>query len=772
MNHTHRDIFTDPRYIHRHVGGRILPINKQNYLQTQMEMIKKSQQQLPPVMNVPTRTNNSGIVTQKGVYIKPNEDKRYDPYNDFLYKRGLLSDGTNKRRYKTTYVDINSAYRVTEPGAETEEAIRLTRDPLDFDNGSNEIFILHEGHSFSVRDSITLTGAVSSQNIQRTTFRPDETSETKIPSFEIPASCNFMKIWFKHGLPSDYEGDEIVIELSDIKGDRGNLETSSFLGNIPTNVINSKYPLKLTLTASDIDPNCDTSSLPPDYFDYSPDYFFIVLPKTMHDPPNDPPYILRDYNYKIKNLSIAGVPLSLINAEYPITPERRQGYHNIIRTLTQGYFIKTDIEAILDTTGGGANVFVSRVSNITTGYPNPNNYIIDLGKVFHNVLSARLVSMEFPNSEQVFKTEEGYQNNKIYWNDIDDGDHLYSIEVPAGNYTPSQLTTVLETLFFNTPRVNSGSSVGETYTPNHFIQVNIDTATDRVSFRSYKEYILVEPIIQVSPEISTDPALDDNPPDTEYILTIRHPGHGMTLLGEVILISGAIEHLGIPANTLNGTHTVTEIVDDDNYKIQLPRINLGSTRTDSKGGVSVTIFIPDLFRMRFDQTDTMGGLLGFRNPGDENSITPFNRVITNADPYEFDIDQNAAGETIQITNNSIQLSGDDYVIMVAKPLETYISVGPIKSAFAKIILCDTPGKVIFNSFVPTHRFYDDILHELSDLEIAFYTPNGKLYNFNGLDHSFTLEIITVQDIPQGTGKSANTGQSYGVDVPMNREVYN
>ncbi|MCH7515833.1 MAG: hypothetical protein IIB08_01675 [Bacteroidetes bacterium] len=80
---------------------------------------------------------------------------------------------------------------------------------------------------------------------------------------------------------------------------------------------------------------------------------------------------------------------------------------------------------------------------------------------------------------------------------------------------------------------------------DHFIQVNIDTATDIVTFRSFKQYILVEPIDIVTPEITQDAALDNNPPNTEFVLTIRHEGHGMTAPGELILITGAISRFSL-----------------------------------------------------------------------------------------------------------------------------------------------------------------------------------------------------------------------------------
>jgi hypothetical protein len=483
----------------------------------------------------------------------------------------------------------------------------------------------------------------------------------------------------------------------------------------------------------------------------------------MQDPPNEVPYNLVEYNYKILFLSIAGVPINRLNAEFPITPTRRQGFHTVINPTIEGYSIDVDVNAVLDENGGGSCVYASKIIRVDTGFPDPNKYRIDLGKTYHDVVSARLVSIEFPNSEFVIKNNVGKENNKLYWNDIDDGDFLYSIEVPPGNYNANDLPTVLEALFLQTPRVNSGQE-NTSYTSNHFVQVVINQNTDEVTFTSFKEFILSAPIIEVTPDIPTDPLLDSFPPGTEFVLTINHPSHGLTFAGETINISGAIEHLGIAPSFLNTSHNVTEIIDENTYTITLPPLNLLDTRTDSGGGSAVTILVPDLFRMRFDFDDTLGPLLGFRNSGNPNSITPFTRRVSNADPYEFDVESNVLGEPLDLTNNAIQLSGDNYVIMVARPLETLRSIGPIKDAFAKIQLCDLPGKVLFNSHVCTRRYYEDPIHEISELEIEFYSPDGILFDFNGLEHSFTLEIITVHDIPAATHISANTGKNYNITV--------
>ncbi len=102
--------------------------------------------------------------------------------------------------------------------------------------------------------------------------------------------------------------------------------------------------------------------------------------------------------------------------------------------------------------------------------------------------------------------------------------------------------------------------------------------------------------------------------------------------------------------------------------------------------------------------------------------------------------------------------------MVASPLRSIKNIGPIKDAFAKIMLDGNPGDILFDTFVRTPKLYTTQLHEVSSLEIAFFTPDGELYDFNGLDHSFMIELVTVKSVPQGAGINADTGENYNTDI--------
>lgn len=762
-NTTHRTVYPHLHYSHRHIGGDVPPTNRTKYMKEQFETIKERNTHIPPYYDrcyeaeserrdslTKSQSHNQSHNQSQPIY--PNTTptgNRYDPYIGYLYDHGLLDDGTNRRRFETHYIDINSENRIKTPIVITEDDILLDNNPISVSSNTNIVTVYHKNHNYEIGDRITISGASVAQTILRTI---DDNGD---PSFIIPSGCNIMKVFYSHNIPQSYKGTDIVVEISGVKGDRGSLNNITFLGNVPINYINKKHIVFTEIPPESIDPTCDLSGYPPDFLDYSPDSFFILLPTTMHDLTPEPPYELRSYNYKISLLTIGTIPINYINAKFPISPSVSQGFHNIISTTKDTYSFEVNATSATSNSGGGSSVYVSRITSINTGYPNPNKYFIDLGKVYQNVVKARLVSIEFPNSETIINES----NNKIYWNNIDDGETLYQIEVPIGNYTPQELEKVLEDLFFNTPRVNTGEDVGSIYTENHLVKVSINQKTDEVQFSIFKEFNLVQPFISIIPDISLDPNTNNNLPGTRYELVILQNGHNLQV-GDDILITGAISTFGIPADVINGEHKVFSVIDFNTYSIQLPPLNLSNVRFDTRGGEAVNVFTPDKFRLRFDFQDTMGDLLGFRNAGEETSITSFKHTISNKDPYEFDISRNIFGEEIVIENNALQLSGENYVLLVADPLRTLTSTGPIKEAFAKILLCDLPGRIIFNSHVPTHEYYNDPLHEVFELEICFYKPNGELYDFNGLEHSMTIEITTVADIPCGTGINSNTGKNY------------
>ena len=666
----------------------------------------------------------------------PQQFKPYDPYKGYLEKNGLVYDPFNHRRFISTFVDVNSKFRKKTPSLILDDPICLKLDPFKTKKNSNIIFVDHPDHPYEDGDLISIAGTVSKSLILRTYDTNGNAA------FIIPKYSNIMKIFFKHGLSEDFVNKSVQVDIEGIKGDK-----SSFLGNIPINLINGTHYMYTSLPKQEFAEHDD-------FFDYDPCHFFIILSKTLTES-----YKLDSYNFKITIRSIGGIPLNYINANYPINHDHKQGYHIITNSTKQGYCFELPICAVQKARGGGNNVIVSKVVEVESGYPNPNNYVIQLQNTFSNVLFSRIVSSEFPNSEKVIKDYPPERvNNKLYWNNIDDGDHLYSVDIPSGNYGPRKLANIIETMINQVARISKVDGLN----PYHYIITDINKHTDEVIFRAYKKFSLIRPFISVTPEIVSNPNLDtDQHP--EYVITIKNKMHGMSCSGLNILISDAIDYWGIPAEKINGEHKVINIIDGDTYQIKLPRVNLNDKRVDTKGGANVNILIPDMIRMRFDQPNTMGNVLGFRNSGDKNSITPFSTMISNMNPYEFETNSDEFGINCN-DKTSLDLTGDNYVLMVANPLVTLTSVTPTKAAFAKIQLFQVATKLLYNTFIQTSQLYEDQIREVSELEIKFYTPDGYLYDFNSLDHSFTIEIITVYDIPEGTGINPNTGQNYDLTL--------
>ena len=441
-----------------------------------------------------------------------------------------------------------------------------------------------------------------------------------------------------------------------------------------------------------------------------------------------------------------------------------QAYQVVTSTTPNSYTIELSTSACQTLITGGNQITTSLVTKLVKGDQDPNSYTIKLNKALTNVVMVRMVSSEFPNSEKVVQAyPPANQNNKIYWQNQDDGEYLYSIEVDAGNYAPADLIDILQQKFYNTPRINYNYDVTSTngstppYTNHNYIRVDINTSTDIVTFNNYREVFLIEPFIEITPSISPDPTVDALNPNVLYVITVYHKNHGLSA-GNVILISGAISPMGIPTTVLNNAFSIYSVIDYNRYTIQLPMCNLLSVRDDNKGGLNVAIYSPNIFRLRFDFSDTMGPMLGFRNCGDAASITVYTASITNIDPYDMEINIDEFGNTKIYQNNALNFNGNNYILMECDQISTLSHTGGIKDVFAKILLTDTPGKYIFNSYVSTPAIFYKPIPQVSDLTFNFYSQNYVLYNFYGLNHSFTLEFTTLTDTPQNTNISSRTGK--------------
>ncbi len=109
-------------------------------------------------------------------------------------------------------------------------------------------------------------------------------------------------------------------------------------------------------------------------------------------------------------------------------------------------------------------------------------------------------------------------------------------------------------------------------------------------------------------------------------------------------------------------------------------------------------------------------------------------------------------------NRVIDLAGENYIYMLNPVLSTVTSSGEVRDIFAKVLLSEPPGSIVYNSFISTPKYFDvSPLPRLAELELRFVTGSGRLFDFNGVDHSFSLEVESFIDVLEAAGMSERRG---------------
>lgn len=771
-------------FINRTVVGNNENASDKRYINEQSEIIKNNYKNIPSNFTPPYNDMYTAIPGIFGKKFPPNEchqnsnkntSNRYDPLGDFLFKKGLLNRD-NAISYYTDYINIDSSFRNTIPIPQTDDIkwIKLENNPLRFKFNSNTLEIIDMGNESNIQidDKIMVTGVLPIKKTLKTIY--GKKNEFKL--FEFKNGSKYLKINYKHLMKfpdkdssildydkfryiESYDTHGVEIELNGIQGELG----SNYIGNIPINTINGIHQVLL------YDPNETVEST------YSDNSFYIEL---ITEYSSSSAYNVPAYNVELIYYYLAGIPINQINAEYPIDSDHAVGYHRVLDFNEESFIVSLPkFATLLDesicsdgkmgTCAGGNTVNVAKIQELIPAYPDPNHYLIKLPNTYSDVVYVKMISSEFPNIQKNIIGEGGNKNNKLYWQNLEDGDIIYNIDIDEGIYDPNNLKNIIEEKIIQVKRNFSRNVIDNSieYSDNNIVKLSIDQKTNIVTFTSYTQAIVAKPFIDVNPPIeNVDPV-----GLLKYTITIGQRNHKLKV-GDKILINNSLSYFGIPSEVLNKEHTVTEIIDSNQYKIIVKNFNLENTKINTGGGSSVSILTPNIFRLRFDFPDTIGKILGFRNTGSSIAITPYNNIITNKDEYEKELPIDEEGNLISFENNSLLFSGDNYILVVCKQIKGIVNFGVIKDAFAKILLpdplsnsCDNfnnlgNSKIILNTFVDAPIYFHTPIRNLTELEFEFYTPEGEPYDFDGLDHSFTLEIVTMSETPKGTGITSFTGK--------------
>ncbi len=610
----------------------------------------------------------------------------------------------------------------------------------------------------------------------------------------------------------DYNNYTYINSLRFIVPESTNTETISTIGNISLNLLNSVNRIYLASYDIENEYGIDLSLSIPVYYQNK---FFIKLNKQFtkkvfeySNPLGTGALMITVYNESKSDVTIkyhhyGGIPVSIINSE------STSGYNYVTQVQDNQYIIiDLDRTGYFDGYFGGDGVQIGTVTDLTSGYYQPNRYQIELDKVYSRIVMIKMINSIFPKTQTAFMNglSGGYRNNRLYWQNIDDGDIVYMIEIEQGNYEPFELKKEIEARIQNVMRVNQKKITNV----KNYIIVDINEKTNKVIFSNYNEYIPVDSITYVKQIkiININQNNNNDPEDLWYLypsggyfkyfpnisstviknairILIYHPDNKLRI-GDSITIKNSTNFENIPSVYFNQSHIITNTM-DDYYDILLFGINIDPMLNwSNRGGYDLRIYSQNVFRLRFDYLDTMGMELGFRDVGSSGSITPYRSVITNDIVYESENVNNIIKEYsnsnvdgmdgVNIANigirNALSIRGPPYFLIRCMQLSNLINIPGTRSSnnrdvfiptindafgssdardfFYKINLKGKNGKFIYDTYVDAPIFYTEPLRVLHQLTLEFLTPNGKLYDFNGIDHSFVLEIVTHQDIPENT----------------------
>ena len=652
---------------------------------------------------------NDNEVENKNEYLSNQRSKsivkdtlNLDEYN----KRKIIPISSSSNNYKVTRLNIDSYYRNTNPKNILDSVQHfLTNNPFYFQKNSSILTIYDPKHGYNYNDQIILMNL----NIP-------------ILNIEISFVKNnyFIKVDFEnHNLNPD---KNYIISIENFIGNSNNNTT---FGNIPINYLNKIHNVYFSNGTDTI----------------SNDYFYIKI--------NILPLFNNSQYVNIRLFALNGVPTSNINSNYPININQSQSSLYIVNILSADYYQvnlnsnatigmidNTNLSLLNNTTGvGGSDIIISKIVDVIEGFPDSNHFKFNLGKNFRNIKKIRLLSAEIPNTEKIIKAyPANKQNNLLYWQNVDDGIYQYKIEITPGNYSITELISQIQNQINLIPRYNqlNVNTSKIIYLNDHKAVVNIIQSTSIFSISFFTTIILSEAITTSTYLFS----------DGFNRIIMNHPSHGLSV-GDTITIQGAIDNNGIPASALNGVFSIESILDVDNYQIKLNKFNNSSITTVTGGGNAITILKPLYSRLLFNQSGTIGTLLGFRSVGEYNAVTIYSKTITNITEYELDSNLNSLGITnSNIINNTLfNFNGDNYIYLTLNYIfKDSINIKNIKNIFAKLLLSGQPNTVTYNNFIQLGEEFLDSIASVDYLEFFFYNIDGLLYDFNNINVSFTIEL--------------------------------
>ena len=357
-----------------HIPNYIHPTPNDNIIQqTRYTIDPKSTHYNPNALD---NTRNQGgksneELAASEIFTGPNS--KYNPYLDFLKKKGLLNDNY-KTRVQSTYINIDSRARRIEPEITKEDDIELSTDILYYSTQAvsvissariNLLNITLPNHDFEKGDRVTLTGVSSEVTSIKSLYQIDASNVGYSVIFEAGKRGLIIKTDFENSVVYSTTNQQysIVDSTDEIKNsfestdpnfrvgdgisfvDLRNYNTSdmfvtlsgftgSFIGNIPTNFLNATH--RIYFISPDGTNNVYINVPNGRGIVEKITGFYIELPNEFKtDNPSGEPLPFSVYSDMVIDIAyqyIGGIAINFLNADIPISNNNIKAFHTVLST--------------------------------------------------------------------------------------------------------------------------------------------------------------------------------------------------------------------------------------------------------------------------------------------------------------------------------------------------------------------------------------------------------------------------------------------------------
>jgi hypothetical protein len=638
----------------------------------------------------------------------------------------FIEDDNNNYELKVSLLNVDSRFRNKVPKNIIDSNSKfLENNPINVTKDSNEVKVYYKNHNLKVGDQIVI------KNV-----RNNDIKLRNAIYLNIAFNYFFIKVE-NHNLIPEYNNTfKINLSIDDTinKNDR-------MIGNIPLNSIIGIHNIYIlqdndeNISDDIIDELIQNLNITREIL--TQNYIFIKLPYnyTNENKLNNSIEFKEFQNIEkiinIKYLNIGCIELNYINADYPINNNQYQSYQEITKIEDDYIYFNTSKSALYSETSGGNNVYIGKIINTIEGYPDANNYTLDLKKSFTNIVRMEMITSEVPYIDFNIKNTINSSNNIIHWKYLEDGDYIYSASINQGNYTPLNLISKLQEEMNKVERISST----ETNKVYNIFEISFDNNSEEMKFTAFKNNLLPNSLT-----VEKDITLG-----TEVLKLNIKQNNNFINIGDTIIISGSIKIGDVPASVINTSHTVYDVnTETDIYSVIIP-VDSDKSYNDinitGSGGQNVKIQIPARVSLLFNQDNSIGSILGFKNVGESFAITPYLHIISNFTDYIEPIIYDEIGNK-NPSNSLINLNGNNYyMLLYLNDFEGVINDKDFDNSFSKILLMGNSGDIMFNTFVNSPLEFDIPIASLEQLKVKFLFPDGTQPDFRNFDHSFTLRIV-------------------------------